>query len=64
MATFGTSTRLFDGLMYTIVIVGGGLSLSIQPGENLAIVGSSGGGKTTICSLIPRFYDLSGGQAA
>ncbi len=154
MATFGTSTRLFDGLMYTIVIVAGGLflvngtigagdlvayilyvstliatirrivefteqfqrgmtgierfleildtpveivdvpdaaelsvsdgriefdhvdfeypddhnqvikdlTLSVEPGENLAIVGSSGGGKTTICNLIPRFYDLSGGR--
>ncbi len=154
MATFGTSTRLFDGMMYTVVIVAGGLflvngtigagdlvayilyvttliatirrivefteqfqrgmtgierfieiidtpveivdapgakdldvtdggiefdhvdfeypddhnrvikdlTLTVKPGENLAIVGSSGGGKTTICNLIPRFYDLSGGQ--
>ncbi len=153
MAAFGTSTRLFDGLMYIIVIVAGGLflvngrieagdlvayilyvstliatirrivefteqfqrgmtgierfveildtpidiqdapdatelkvteggiefdhvyfeypddhnavirdfSLTVKPGENLAIVGSSGGGKTTICNLIPRFYDLTGG---
>ena len=153
MATFGTSTRLFDGLMYTVVIVAGGLflisghisagdlvayilyvstliatirrivefseqfqrgmtgierfyeildtpieirdaenaselkvtdggiefdhvyfeypddhnkvlkdfELTVKPGENLAIVGSSGGGKTTVCNLIPRFYDLTGG---
>ena len=153
MATFGTSTRLFDGLMYTVVIVAGGLSLTrgaisagdlvayilyvstliatirrivefteqfqrgmtgierffeivdtpieikdvenagelhvteggiefahvyfeypddhnkvlrdlnlkVKPGENLAIVGASGGGKTTICNLIPRFYDLTDG---
>lgn len=154
MATFGTSTRLFDGLMYTVVILGGGLflihdlisagdlvayilyvstliatirrivefaeqfqrgmtgierfieimdtpidikdskdavdihvadggisfnnvnfeypddhnkvlhdfNLNVSPGENLAIVGSSGGGKTTICNLIPRFYDVTKGH--
>ena len=153
MATFGTSTRLFDGLMYTVIIVAGGLflingiisagdlvayilyvstlittirrivefteqfqrgmtgierfyeimdtpveikdapgakdlvlseggiefshvyfeypddhnrvlrdfSLKIKPGENIAIVGASGGGKTTMCNLIPRFYDITGG---
>ena len=154
MATFGTSTRMFDGLMYTVVILGGGLflihdmisagdlvayilyvstliatirrivefaeqfqrgmtgierfieimdtpieikdaegagdikvtdggisfkgvnfeypddhnkvlhdfNLNVSPGENLAIVGSSGGGKTTICNLIPRFYDVTKGH--
>ncbi|MBQ8073793.1 MAG: ABC transporter ATP-binding protein [Clostridia bacterium] len=154
MATFGTATRLFDGLMYLVVIVGGGLflvserinpgdlvayilyvstliatirrivefaeqfqrgmtgierfyeildapvdiqdapdarplsvgkggidfedvsfeypddhnrvlrhlNLSIRPGENLALVGPSGGGKTTICNLIPRFYDVTDGR--
>ncbi len=153
MATFGTATRLFDGLMYTVVIVAGGLflvngqinpgdlvayilyvstliatirrivefaeqfqrgmtgierfyeimdakvdiedapgagelkvtdgaidfenvsfeypddhnrvlrhlNLHIHPGENLALVGPSGGGKTTICNLIPRFYDVTDG---
>ncbi len=37
------------------------LSLSIEPGEFVALVGASGAGKTTLCSLIPRFYDVTGG---
>ena len=39
-----------------------GVSLSVQPGETVAIVGPSGGGKTTLCQLIPRFYDVSDGR--
>ena len=154
MAAFGTSTRLFDGLMYTVVILAGGLfliygkisagdmvayvlyvstliatirrivefaeqfqrgmtgierfleimdtpvdiedaedavdlrvkegriefrdvsfeypddhnkvlrhlNLTIRPGENVGLVGPSGGGKTTLCNLIPRFYELTGGS--
>ena len=38
------------------------LNLSIKAGENVALVGPSGGGKTTICSLIPRFYDIEKGK--
>lgn len=38
------------------------LNLSIKQGENIAIVGPSGGGKTTMCSLISRFYELKQGK--
>jgi ATP-binding cassette subfamily B protein len=38
-----------------------GLNLSIAAGETVAFVGPSGAGKTTICSLLPRFYDVTAG---
>jgi ATP-binding cassette subfamily B protein len=38
------------------------VSLTIRAGEYIALVGSSGVGKTTLCSLIPRFYEISAGQ--
>ncbi|MBD2807316.1 ATP-binding cassette domain-containing protein, partial [Xenorhabdus sp. ZM] len=37
------------------------LSLTMQPGEKVALVGASGGGKSSLASLIPRFYDVSEG---
>ncbi|MBO4912160.1 MAG: ABC transporter ATP-binding protein [Butyrivibrio sp.] len=38
------------------------ISLHVDKGRNIAIVGPSGGGKTTLCSLLPRFYDVTGGS--
>ena len=38
------------------------LNLSVRAGESIALVGPSGGGKTTLCSLIPRFYEVSDGE--
>jgi ATP-binding cassette subfamily B protein len=38
------------------------LDLSVKEGESIALVGPSGGGKTTLCSLIPRFYEATDGK--
>ncbi len=38
------------------------ISLRVSPGESIALVGPSGGGKTTLCSLIPRFYEPTQGR--
>ncbi|MDE7054824.1 MAG: ABC transporter ATP-binding protein/permease [Oscillospiraceae bacterium] len=38
------------------------VSVHVAPGDTIAVVGPSGGGKTTLCSLIPRFYDVADGS--
>lgn len=38
------------------------INLTINPGETMALVGPSGGGKTTLCQLIPRFYEVTKGE--
>lgn len=54
----GVSFRYGEHLDYVLR----DLNLRVKAGETVALVGSSGVGKTTLCSLIPRFYEVSTGQ--
>ncbi len=56
----------FDNVRFSYSDEGGDvlsrLNLTVKPGESIALVGPSGGGKTTLCNLIPRFYDITDGS--
>ncbi|MFC6616731.1 ABC transporter ATP-binding protein [Deinococcus radiophilus] len=55
--------RFLDvGFSYGDSAVLSGISLSVQPGQTVALVGPSGAGKTTLVSLLPRFWDVTSGQ--
>ena len=56
--SFGYTTDARDGEKLVI----SDLDLKIEAGKTLALVGPSGGGKTTLCNLIPRFYNVSSGR--
>ena len=54
----------FDGVSFSYedsAEILSGLSFKVEPGKTLALVGPSGGGKTTICHLLPRFYKVTEG---
>ncbi|MHB9032179.1 MAG: ABC transporter ATP-binding protein [Anaerolineae bacterium] len=52
----------YDGTEQTDVL--SGINLAIVPGETVAILGATGSGKSTLIDLLPRYYDVSGGQVA
>jgi ATP-binding cassette, subfamily B, bacterial len=55
--TFDNVTFAYDGVRQVLK----GVSFDVEPGELIGLVGPSGGGKSTVVSLIARFYDVSGG---
>ena len=58
---FENVTFSYDGEGSTKPVISN-LSLNIKAGETVALVGPSGGGKTTMCNLIPRFYSITSGR--
>jgi ATP-binding cassette, subfamily B, multidrug efflux pump len=61
------ATVSFDDVSFTYAGVGGdavlrGINLAATPGKTIAILGSTGAGKSTLVNLIPRFYDVSSGR--
>ncbi|MGH7552585.1 MAG: ABC transporter ATP-binding protein, partial [Longimicrobiales bacterium] len=56
--TFENVTFAYDGVRQVLR----GVSFDVEPGELIGLVGPSGGGKSTIVSLIARFYDVTGGR--
>ena len=59
------NTIVFDGVTFTYEGAEqpalDGVSFAVEPGQTVALVGPSGGGKTTAASLVPRFWDVDGG---
>ncbi|MES2861016.1 MAG: ABC transporter ATP-binding protein [Pseudomonadota bacterium] len=60
----GPATIVFDEVSFTYGSTPtiSEVSLTVAPGETVALVGPSGGGKSTLLSLLPRFYDVTSGQ--